>query len=1283
MTAIFFDIGDTLATPIVAGSPPRLQKLIVFPYINPILERLARDGYRLGLISNTGDETGEILRLVLKDASILRYFADELMVFSGDYPDLPAKPNPALFQKAKELAGDHAQLLFVGEDSKERETARDVGFTVVPHPKLVEAVLGGSTLSFAALVSEEPTRTAWAAISDLPVVPLRAEERPANRLIAIMPSDLVPALERDGYQVTSLGEPGLPDLTDLFIVRDDQGGRAGLAADNSAEAAFAGAKGVVHLGRDGNSHLLALRGGIDVESVHLSGAEHGHTIKLVASDAIYDARPVGFDAGQEAWEAADVSSDVFDHISSDQLAEVIAQLSGAADVGPGQSRLRSRHIAHPDNVRAVDLIEAKLRSIGDPLTIRRQRFGHRGRSLFNLEAVLQGGSEETVIVGAHLDSTAANDAGYRPDQDPAPGADDDGSGIVALLAIAEVFVAKVRTGWQPQRTLRFAFFNGEEQGLVGSQAYARFAHASGLSVTGVLQLDMIGYNPTAPGRWEAHGGTNASLDVEARSLDLAKVLLAAGAPEDGTLDLLQIYSGRTEGGDPAAGRSDHASFHEYGVAAIAVSTDFFPGPEASSPEADPNPAYHSAADTLVHASPMAAIVRSVGRAAWALAGMTKPDEFGSAKPQSSQREDRQMSGIGRFDARPYARSRALPEPRTPLPTGAFSATAGEVVHLDALTDHLGAAPSDLGERAIAYVQRLLPRSFDGSSSATFVADPVVRRTSAGAAAVNLSQYVKGVPVFQTSRTVQFDINGKPVDAPGTTALIQPDLDVLPTVDVRDAVHYAATWLEKSIAGTSVKDEFGEISTLPEFNVLGWSPELKTQFQLLPSLPSVVDAGPFGADTTAQLVVFSAPDGARLAWQCAFTLPDDAAHYLLLIAADAEEPALLYSANTDNNAAATGLVYETSPGLAQRTAVSFPRSLSDFPIMPTTPLAGFPADWIDGDMTIGNSTIATLGNSQQSLKGSLQGGVLEFSPQNQSGDDQKLLNIFYFCSFMHDFLFLLGFDEASGNFQKRNLTLKGRANDAVRARAHSGAVYGTANMSTPADGTPPIMNMGLVTSTNRHTAFDADVVLHEYTHGLTNRLVGGGLNAQALDAPQSGAMGEGWGDYYALTIVGWMTSTEKVVTGDWVTNNPGGIRRYLYDENFPITYGNVVSQLGGGQPDAVEVHDAGELWCATLMAFTRRLRAALGEQDGYRVAWTCVTDGLKLTPANPSFLEARNAILKAVDDLKAAGRLSPDHHRKVRRAGWEAFAKFGMGASASSADPGWDGVSGASDLPADF
>jgi hypothetical protein len=68
--------------------------------------------------------------------------------------------------------------------------------------------------------------------------------------------------------------------------------------------------------------------------------------------------------------------------------------------------------------------------------------------------------------------------------------------------------------------------------------------------------------------------------------------------------------------------------------------------------------------------------------------------------------------------------------------------------------------------------------------------------------------------------------------------------------------------------------------------------------------------------------------------------------------------------------------------------------------------------------------------------------------------------------MHDFFYLLGFREGDGNFQANNFGRGRIGGDRVDARSHPGAVFGTANMSRSVDGKVSIMNMGLVTSTNR-------------------------------------------------------------------------------------------------------------------------------------------------------------------------------------------------------------------------
>ena len=80
----------------------------------------------------------------------------------------------------------------------------------------------------------------------------------------------------------------------------------------------------------------------------------------------------------------------------------------------------------------------------------------------------------------------------------------------------------------------------------------------------------------------------------------------------------------------------------------------------------------------------------------------------------------------------------------------------------------------------------------------------------------------------------------------------------------------------------------------------------------------------------------------------------------------------------------------------------------------------------------------------------------------------------------------------------------------------------------------------------------------------------------------------------------------------------------------------------------------------------------------------VVDALKLTPARPSFIDARDAILLALDNMRAAGTLSADEHASKRRGAWEAFAKFGLGTGAQANNgPQLDGIVASFDLPTDL
>lgn len=88
---------------------------------------------------------------------------------------------------------------------------------------------------------------------------------------------------------------------------------------------------------------------------------------------------------------------------------------------------------------------------------------------------------EVVLVTAHLDSTSEGSL--------APGADDDASGSVGVMTLAEIMAP-----YQFQRTLRFVLFTGEEQGLCGSEVYARQAAAANVEIVAVYNMDMIAWD---------------------------------------------------------------------------------------------------------------------------------------------------------------------------------------------------------------------------------------------------------------------------------------------------------------------------------------------------------------------------------------------------------------------------------------------------------------------------------------------------------------------------------------------------------------------------------------------------------------------------------------------------------------------------------------------------------------------------------------------------------------------------------------------------------------------
>lgn len=252
-----------------------------------------------------------------------------------------------------------------------------------------------------------------------------------------------------------------------------------------------------------------------------------------------------------------------------------------SDVRMLASEIGERNTAHPKELeRAARWVESRLASGGG--TVARQEFDVAGVTCENLELELTGREKkrELVIIGAHYDSAPGT-----------PGADDNGSGVAALLALAERF-----SNVERNRTLRFVAFTNEEppyfQGAeMGSLRYAKRCKERGENVVAMISLETIAYFSDREGSqkypfplsWFYPSQGNFIGFVGDRSSgELTRELVAAfrkhgHLPSEGAV-LPSVL--------PGVGWSDHWSFWQSGYPAVMV-TDTAPFR---------NPNYHEPSD---------------------------------------------------------------------------------------------------------------------------------------------------------------------------------------------------------------------------------------------------------------------------------------------------------------------------------------------------------------------------------------------------------------------------------------------------------------------------------------------------------------------------------------------------------------------------------------------------------------------------------------------------------------------------------------------------------------
>jgi hypothetical protein len=575
--------------------------------------------------------------------------------------------------------------------------------------------------------------------------------------------------------------------------------------------------------------------------------------------------------------------------------------------------------------------------------------------------------------------------------------------------------------------------------------------------------------------------------------------------------------------------------------------------------------------------------------------------------------------------------------------------------------------------------------------------------------VGFKQEINGIPVFQGEIQLALTERG---EIARTTGLLAPALDYA-TLSTKAKLSAP----EAASAAAQAIGVKADAATFSVKSISGSDSSNSNNNSNSDNHTTLLERGTFTEDIKARLVYFQlAPGVATLAYS--MTLWEDVAAYYILV--DANTGRLLWRKNivSEQTQSAIYSVYNNdSPAPLSPSNATPGSGIQGAPISRTTfnivsELPGFDnLGWIpDGiNTTTGNNVDAGLDiESPDDIDANGRAVGTPFRTFNfaynpppggtdaPSGTNFRMgavTNIFFWSNRYHDRLYQLGFTEAARNFQDDNFGRGGVGNDHVSAEAQDYLGHNNASFGTPADGTPPRMTMYLYNGStpDRDSDLDADVFLHELTHGTSNRLHADG---SGLTGAEALGMGEGWSDFYARALLS--SSDEDVngvypmsaytardflseFTGDSLStdNSYYGIRRFPYAvksnvgangrPHNPLTFADTsyaqIDLSDGAYPPsplwdivpAGEAHSLGEIWCMMLLEVRARLINRLGYAAGNQRALQLVTDAMKLDPVDPTFFDGRDSLI-AADNASFGGADVNDI--------WDGFAVRGMGFNSS-------------------
>jgi hypothetical protein len=247
------------------------------------------------------------------------------------------------------------------------------------------------------------------------------------------------------------------------------------------------------------------------------------------------------------------------------------------------------------------------------------------------------------------------------------------------------------------------------------------------------------------------------------------------------------------------------------------------------------------------------------------------------------------------------------------------------------------------------------------------------------------------------------------------------------------------------------------------------------------------------------------------------------------------------------------------------------------------------------------------------------------------------NVFVWCNLLHDRFAAFGFDSNHHSFE---------ADDPLQAFRHTIQNLAGGVFDNWVDGVKPQLNVYESPFVGgRHAGEDPSILVHEYVHGVSSRLVGGEQCQYPFATRQAQGFSEGSSDYFAITVLNYLDRSRGgagTITRFAETFRPGGIRDYSNHQ------GSWSAQLS-------DPYQIGMVWCAGLLD-ARQAVAGLTDADAAdRFIWQACVDCLKLmapecsTSLDLTLTHAKDALVGAMSALEQRPAVRRRLGRDVRRA----------------------------------